>query len=589
MPKCGGRMIDKWQTAIYKIRDNFSINDLTKFIKDKHYSSQRLQISEKDGYTFYLFHSSKDSYPKWKNFFQGIVEQGQDILKHISKIEGFVLLLNKKSKSSIYAITGGIGYFAIQDFVDSQFGIDILSRLIKKEDKIIKAVKENSTIGSVLGSIKYFRTHYNLYENDSFGKIYQELKATLNKNLLTQKFGFSEADIKKDSFCIAKSSFKINKSINFDQMLKIINGCESILENEAPIIINNVIKLNKKKDRELIEQLKESLFDLLWQRFNSNGELFDLCHKDFEKYLTAWRYEIRKKQSKKNLFTNNITILDNIDIIFDTIKDSNLLNEGSSKKNEFINLLSELMIYSFDENDNELTKGLLIEHIFGNVNYKGKQYFYINNVWYRIEDDFIKSLNNACNSFIKTNWFGELNHTWNSTNNMKENDYNREFIGDENTIVLDKIVPDNIELCDILKWDDDNIYLIHVKAGFDNSMRDICSQVFISASRLTQNLNDNKEYIDKVYNTLKNKLESDDKYFAQIAKQTHQYTKKQFKKIFEKQINYVLAIFDTASSKRDLRNVENFNSNIAKFSLQELIKEMKAMDIKLKITQIKAK
>lgn len=135
-----------------------------------------------------------------------------------------MLILNNSSKN-LYAVTGGLGYHAIQEFIDDDFGVDILSRLISKEDKILKSVKEKSVMGGILGTTKFFRKDYNLFENDGFGKIYQELKSRLNKDILKTKFGFSDEDLRKDSSCIAKTSFKINKSITFEQMFQIIDGC----------------------------------------------------------------------------------------------------------------------------------------------------------------------------------------------------------------------------------------------------------------------------------------------------------------------------------------------------------------------------
>jgi len=38
---------------------------------------------------------------------------------------------------------------------------------------------------------------------------------------------------------------------------------------------------------------------------------------------------------------------------------------------------------------------------------------------------------------------------------------------------------------------------------------------------------------------------------------------------------------------RDIKNIEEFKSNIAKFSLQELTKEMKGIDVDFRITQIR--
>jgi len=71
------------------------------------------------------------------------------------------------------------------------------------------------------------------------------------------------------------------------------------------------------------------------------------------------------------------------------------------------------------------------------------------------------------------------------------------------------------------------------------------------------------------------------------GKQTEQYSEKEFLRLFDKELFFVLAVLDTASSKvRKISDINTFNSNIAKFSLRELVKEMKSLDINFKIAQL---
>jgi len=575
----------KIQISIYKIEEKDQ-EDMAVIIESKGYTSQELEREEIDGYRLSLFYQKKDFNPKWKDYFHSIAKSDQAILKgKASSSEGFVLLLLNEKNESLYAVTGGSGYFAIQENINSEFGMDIFSRIIRKEDKILKATKEKSVVGSIVGTTKYFRKDFNLFETDSFGKIYQEVKARLDKRILTGKLRFIEDDIKRESVCIAKSSFKINKAISFKQLLKIINGCESILKEEQPISINNVEKLIKNKNISLIQNLDSELLNQLWERFAEleDSYSFDLCHKDFEKYLTASEYVVKKGLSGKNFFNDyKFDELLEIDDLFRKLKES---DDNPSDKDEFINLIESLKIYSIDEEGNELTKDLLRAHLLGDVTYNEQKYFYIDKSWYRIKDEFLTELNSSCKSFIAKNFDERLEKKWDFPNE-DENKYNQKYIGEENTIVLDKITPENIEPCDILRWDEKNLYFYHVKAGFGNTMRDLCSQIVISANRITHDLNSSKEYIRKIYDTLRSKI-GGKPYYDLVGKQTEQYSEEEFLKLFEKDLFFVLAVLDTASARvRNIKNIEQFKSNIAKFSLQELVKEMKGLDINFKIAQI---
>jgi len=601
---------NKMSVSIYKIDTESQIladstnkfDELKQFILSKGFSIQTSNpnYSFPASHEICIFYKQQKGCPKWKDFLSESVQSGSAILEdNKSWNENFIILLKPTDSSNIYAITGGTSpYHTIQNVLDNDFGINVVSCLIKKDEKIIKSIKEKSLMGGVLGSNRFFRKNYNLYENDGFGKIYQELKANLDKELLIRYFGFTDQELKKSSICVAKSSFAINKAIQFKKIFKIVSGCEYILQNPdeleelKPITINKVRKITK-KETTLIEKLDSELLKQLWNRYqNSNYEIdFDLCHKDFDKYLTASTYVVRKNSSKKNYFNNNKIFdndepLENADILFTEIKsqEEDPLNEAS-----FFELINSLNIYTYDNQDetSPLTKGSLKSHIFGDVSLTGneKRFFLIDNNWYEVQSDFINDLNESCSSFINKNYNELLDKKWNYPTDS-ENFYNKSYIGVEHTIVLDKITPENIESCDLLKWDEKNIYLYHVKSGFGNTMRDLCSQVFIAATKFQE---DKNSYIQKIYEDLFRKKTSTatDPYFREAGAQTDNITQEEFKSLFNKNMVFVLAVLDSGTSDRSLKtNIVGYNSNIAKFSLQELSKGMKGLDISLEFTQI---
>lgn len=583
---------EKIQICIYQItldsdifQDENQLDTLSQTIESKDYTQQ--EISEEiDGFSVKLFYGVKPQNPKWKKFLSQVVTDNRPISEaNKSWTESFILLA--QNEKNIYAVTGGLGFFTIQDYINQDFGIEVISRLIKKEDKIIKATKEKSVVGGVLGSSKNFRKNYNLFENDSFGKIYQELKANLDKGILQSKFGFNHGDLKKDSFCIAKTSFRINKSITFEQLFEIIKGCEYLIDNVDAIAINNVEKIVKKKNQTLISNLENELFSQLWNRHQNPEDYnidFDLCHKEFEKYLTASKYIVKKNLSNKNFFDDFVfEELDNVDLLFSKIKE---LEDSPNNEQRFRELISSLKIYSYDENDEELTHGWLHHHIHGDVEINEKRYFFIDKSWYLIKEEFISELNEGCKHFISEHTNEGLTNKWDYPT-QKENEYNQTYFEQENTLVIDKITPENIEPCDILKWDDETVFFYHVKAGFGNTMRDLCSQIIIAANRINGSKLGDKKYLKKIYKQMKDKSSSSDEYYKKVAKQTDSLTEDQFLSLFDKHLIFVLAVLDTGTNERSLSEIEKFKSNIAKFSLQELYKEMRSIDVALEIIQIK--
>jgi len=77
------------------------------------------------------------------------------------------------------------------------------------------------------------------------------------------------------------------------------------------------------------------------------------------------------------------------------------------------------------------------------------------------------------------------------------------------------------------------MFLIHVKTGFGNTMRDLCSQISIAANRIIEDKNAGWEYVGKVYDSLLSKKGSDNSYFSNSGRQTILIPKEEFCKILE--------------------------------------------------------
>lgn len=555
--------------------------------KEKDFTKQEVGLKN-ENFDFQLFYQiHRGSPPKWKNFLESIAKAGSSVLgEHVGFHESFILVIAHKASGNLYAITGGVGHFAIQNFIDEEFGIDILSRLIKKDEKVLKSVKEMSFVGGILGSTKHFRKNFNFYENDGFGKIYQELKASLDYDLVLQYFDISREEFKKESICVAKSSFTINKSITVDQLLTIINGCELIIERLKPVAINSVEKIDKKKNDKLVEHLNQELLGQLWERYQHPDTYeidFDLCHSEYDAYLTAASYIITRGKSEKNYLGDiEIRELRSVDELFVEIKKHASI---PLKKETFEELIQELVISSYSQEDSSrpVTQGSVIDHILGDVSYGKKKYFLIAKNWYWIKDIFIKDLNDSCADFLKKHKNIGLDF---KNKDMDEDDYNKQYVGVRDTLVIHKILNENIEACDILKWDNSNLYLYFVKSGFGNSMRDLCYQVAVAVNRIAQDEKDT--YLGGIYESLKLAKDNSDNYFAEIGKQTEKISKDKFIALFKgKELHFVLSVWDNAKTERSFENdIEKFNSNIAKFALRDLVRDMRGMGMILEFCQI---
>lgn len=575
-------MSDKLPIAIYMVKEETDLNDITSLLDSSNYKEQTLNVTTND-WNVHLYYQKGSSHIKWKDFIRPIVAPGQAIIANDSQLtESMALLFQQNTHhDTIYVVVAGNAYFTLAEYFDPEFGLSILSRIITKDDKVLKSSKEASLTNGIFGEIKFFRQNYNLHENETFGNFYQELKTLIDKDILQSYLGFSIDDVKKDSLCIAKSSFKITKSIDFNQLLTILNGFGAILSTLNPIEINNVRKLNKQLDKDLIHNLRAFLAYKLYQKYKNHSESFgfDICHPDFEKYLTADYYIIRNAESIYG--SNEITNLTNFDQICNIV-----VNQDGHVESfrEFVNKYSALSIESYDANSVLLTKGRVALHLIADLQYKNERYFFIENIWYQIDKEYIKQLNEECSAFINSSYHSNVMLQWDSSFST-ENDYNGSYFGSSNTLVLDKITQENIELCDLMKWDNENLYLYHVKIGVGNTIRDLCSQIFISAQRIKRDKNTDLSYVKVFYDRIKEKI-GGELYFNQVGNQTNNITIDEFIEIFKKKITYVLVIHDPSQKQRTIKEIDKYQSNIAKLSISELFKKMKGINIPLEIIEV---
>jgi uncharacterized protein (TIGR04141 family) len=595
-------MSDSIQTSIYKLRSSIAVmDDVTKRLvqqeinlsylesqfKAKGYTLQKLQKIFKPNHEFRLFYKSWETPTRWKRFIAQIAEPTEPILQTDDAFnEAFILLIEiKKGRGvNIYAITGGAGHIELQSYINYQFGLDILARLIKAEDKVLRAAKERNFVGGVLGSVKYFRGDYNLNENEAFGNYYHELRAKLDKSLLKTKFNFKDEELKRGGLCDAKSSFTIRKPLTFDRAVEIIDTLHKIIKQ--PGIELNLIKKLDKSDKALIQKLEKEFEKELFKVYigKPSDVNVEICHRNFDKFYDAAEYDVSFYLSKKQL-TETVSECVNLkDILVCYSKHAIVV----STPKDILALFESTEIISYDTSHNQLTTGYLQDHLCAEIRFNSKSYFLFNKEWYFVKPDFENILNEQCQSFINNHRSSKLLKKWTKVF-KSENDFNAAHFGDTDTLVFDKITPDHIEACDVLKWNKNEVYFIHVKKGFNNEMRNLGRQVHISAKRILQDLTSGRAFLTKLYDELYN-MKATKPYFINAQKELMKMNKTDFLSLFDnRRPVFILAVLDDSKKgKRTFANIKDYDSNIAKFCMQQLRQEMRSLEVELKVLEIES-
>lgn len=143
-------------------------------------------------------------------------------------------------------------------------------------------------------------------------------------------------------------------------------------------------------------------------------------------------------------------------------------------------------------------------------------------------------------------------------------------------VVLHKLLYNNLEICDIFGYKQEDLYLYFVKDGFKGTIRDLSYQIYNTAKLIENSINTDCKFLSDFYDKYKETFKS------------HFITAEEFINLFKtRTLKYVFAFRD--KNNRSLKdNPSVFQSNVAKFALVDLEEKMKQLNkSELKILQIK--
>ncbi len=167
---------------------------------------------------------------------------------------------------------------------------------------------------------------------------------------------------------------------------------------------------------------------------------------------------------------------------------------------------------------------------------------------------------------------------WNKVSIRREDEYNLQYDSKPNYIVIDTIIEDGLELCDLLHYDNTNLYLIHVKYGFSSKMRELTNQISLSARRLKDLIGtQDRTFFEKVYSKLVSK-----------GRSVNELSLDEFINLFfDRSITYVLAFSSHLTDDLVVENnIDRYDSNIARFSLVQCSGEMRSQYYMMLVKQI---
>lgn len=569
--------LDLWHYELIKLE---SINEKIQKIINLHRKKNEEEPSYVkpiliDGVYYYSYlYKEKEKEAFWTEFLPKELKENLDF-----KTDRISFVLFAQVNNNVFAIIGGGGTRVVKPYLNDRFGIELFERLTDENSEEIISITYRGISGTLNQSNLIYKEGQRLSDTIEFDSIPTNIVLTLTDYIKDSFFDFIDFD-NRDVKLEISNSFLIKQRIDFNQLHKLFLKTDEILTRRERKELTSFVQVVDKKlvDYEYPKLLMKELRDVMIYEFGSDrsrNKKFDIDFVNPSKitdFYESERYVIKFKgeQVGTEVSNKNEIFKEGLKYLY------NKLGEKVSQY-DFDKAMWKLLVFSYKSN--KPIKAPFFKHITCELSFNKEPIFQIDANWYKVKSDFKERINNLCKKHFKENYLSDtiLDKVWKE--GESEGKYNLSYRDIKDYWVFDKCLGDNIELCDIMIETENKIYLVHVKSGFDAKMRDLSNQIVISAKRL------------------KNSLDSDDSNFVNQVIGAYNINKETSPKINDttlfldkfknKDIVYVLAFKSTwKSGKRIKGNIDKSDSNIAKFSLIQCVKEMKATSYPVSILEI---
>lgn len=385
----------------------------------------------------------------------------------------------------IYVMTGGYGSFYVSKFVERNYGLYLLPKILNKDNAVLKHITENNLTGIRTSTHRTNRTNTSFTAEQDLSSIYKELFVEIDRSIAAAigiEFVKEESPKKKINL-INKDSLVIRRSMSLSNLASVISKLNK-LEAQPDNFALNYLVLAKKKGIK-----KTDLFDQLIEEFaNKQYACFILVGDDYENYvLNAHKYCILTDEGKVFLeSTTPISLKD----IFNSIAEQNIrLSKSFAGR-----LLKAWRIETTDRNNNtELFPRTLFNTIQGFIEYGAdrRPCYLINGDWYVFDEVYDSLLNKEYKEIydkkLDAGVLIKKNHYLDKPA-KNETAYNKALKKEKGIIVSHTALYQNVEIADAIFWDSATLYLMHNKGDFDGiGARDLLNQILTAAECLQKN------------------------------------------------------------------------------------------------------
>lgn len=513
-------------------------------------------ISDYDEFSLMLIKSKRN--PIWKNIVEYMINNGriaEDIDNKTIINESTSYILFTVIDNKIYVMTGGRGANYINKFIEKNYGLYLIPKIVDKNNPIIKKVVENNITGNNLSTERITKNVTSISMEDSLGSIYRELNIQVSKEI-AKKLGVTGIEDNKQISILSGDSVVIRKSISLNELKVILKTLSKLEDKEDNFILNYFVPIRKKGIK--LSYLKEKMIQII-----QNEELnkFQLVSDNISQYYySSYKYQLIKEG--ECIFESSSPI--EFKNIIDAVRD----DKGELYKTKIEEVLYEYEIGTLNENgETVIVPERIINLLRGCIEDEKYCFYLLNGSWYVFEEHFFEKLDEKYKS-LYDNLKKESDDIVKKYNLLKiasnEDKYNCMFVEDKRIIKVHTHEIKFIELADLIFFDERNTYLMCNKGSFNGEhVRDLENQIITSSKMIELVLKNDKELIKKYYNELD-------------LKEKEKISQGEFLKLFNKNIVFIAGF--TNNYKKETR------SPYAKYLLCELYKNLKVSGFDLLIT-----
>lgn len=497
------------------------------------------------GIVFKTYH-----YPSWRSTISNLIEGDFDISNtHISYI------LTYRKDNNIFLLTGGLGSNYINDFTQKNYGLYLLPKIIKEDSPVIKTVLENNLSGNKLSTKHSNRNVTTISTENEMSLIFRELSLEFNKDIINE-LGIETNDDnnRKVINVLAKDSFVIRKSISLEELMTVLNNLIGIEGKEDKFSLGYFV--NAKKNGYSAKEINNLMINYFMEKKTDN---FILVGDDYLEYYMNGNHYLITDSDNKIVYESNEPI--EFAELF-----KHCFSESISKNS--IDMFLKYNITVYNDNDIVLYPVKIKSCLQGYVEDSNKTPFFLfNDNWLMFDSKYEDNLDKDFNKIYRN--LTDINNKLstilkNNDVSMNEDTYNKKFADSDEVIVAHTVLNNNIELADLIYFDEyNNLYLIHNKNKFNgNGARDVMNQILTSAQFISKYAleEDRKAIFEEYYNKIKEKYPNN--------KKIVEITSDKFVDLFCNALNiyYVVGFIEEFS--------ENIKSNYAKYMTLDTNKKL---------------